>query len=62
MCDIGNIKILKTCDIARLKILKMCIMTRYKNLKMWKMVLLHSNDLKEENGITYLPLYMTPFL
>lgn len=23
---------------------------------------LHKNDLKEENGIVYLPLYMTPLL
>lgn len=23
---------------------------------------LHTSDLKEENGILYLPLYMTPFL
>ena len=25
-------------------------------------VVLHSGDVKEENGITYLPLYMTPLL
>lgn len=25
-------------------------------------IVLHSGDVKEENGITYLPLYMTPFL
>lgn len=25
-------------------------------------IVLHSNDLKEENGILFLPLYMTPCL
>lgn len=36
-------------------------MTKY-NEQLYVPYVLHSNDLKEDNGITYLPLYMTPLL